>query len=62
MDGCLAVEREVDKVLTKFNVIRQNNSDVLQQLIDSLETIRDNLPINNIDDGKIFNYKNCIQL
>lgn len=50
MEECLAVEREVDNVLEKFNDIRQKNSDVLQQLIDNLETIRDNLAANNLDD------------
>lgn len=62
MEGCIAVECEVDKVLAKFNDIRQKNSDVLQQLIDSLETIRDNLPANNTNDGKVLIYENFIEL
>ncbi|XP_050439222.1 E3 ubiquitin-protein transferase RMND5B-like isoform X1 [Adelges cooleyi] len=40
MDACLAVDREVDKVLSKFGQIRENVDNVLQQLIDSLENIK----------------------
>lgn len=51
MDACLAVEREVDKVLSKFGNIRQSFNDVLQELIDNLESIKNGLPTNS--DGKM---------
>lgn len=47
MDACLAVDREVDKVLDKFGDIRQSINDDLQDLIDSLETVKNNLDSNN---------------
>lgn len=53
MDACIAVESEVDKVLSKFGDMRQNYSDVLQQLIDDLETIKNDVTANSINDGKV---------
>lgn len=52
MDACIAVDREVDKVLSKFGDIRQTYSVVLQQLIDNLETVKNDLQ-SNTNDGKI---------
>lgn len=52
MDACIAVEREVDKVLSKFGDIRQSCSVVLQQLIDDLETVKNDLQ-SNTNDGKV---------
>lgn len=52
MDACIAVEREVDKVISKFGDFRENYSAVLQQLIDNLETINNDLQ-GNPNDGKI---------
>lgn len=52
MDACLAVDCEVDKVLLKFRDIRQNYNKVLQQLIDDLETMKNDLQKNNINYGK----------
>jgi len=62
MEACIAVEREVDKVLSTFNDIRQRNSDVLQNLIESLELIKNNLPDDTTRDGKVLIYKNFIEL
>lgn len=59
MDACIAVEREVDKVLSKFENIRHNYSEVLQELIDSLETIKSDL--NNTNDGKVNFHKYVFQ-
>lgn len=56
MDACIAVEREVDKVLSKFENVRHNYSEVLQELIDSLETIKSDLQTNDTNDGKV-NYE-----
>jgi len=52
MDACLAVEREIDQVLSNFGNLRENYSNVLQDLIDNLESIKDNLPVDT-NDGKI---------
>lgn len=52
MDACMAVEREVDKVLTKFGDIRQNCNNVLQQLIDNLESIKNDLDANYGNEGR----------
>ncbi|XP_050530561.1 E3 ubiquitin-protein transferase RMND5B-like isoform X1 [Daktulosphaira vitifoliae] len=50
MDACLAVDREVDKVLSKFGQIRQHVDKVLQQLIENLESVRNDLLSCNTDD------------
>lgn len=55
MDACLAVEREVDKVIAKFGDIRQSYSDVFQQLIDDIETVKNNLQTNDANESKLFN-------
>lgn len=51
MDACLAVEREVDNVLSKFGDIKQNFNQVLQQLIDDIETVKNDLHTKNTNDG-----------
>lgn len=53
MDACIAVEREVDKVLSKFENVRHNYSEGLQELIDSLESIKSDLQTNDTNDGKV---------
>lgn len=53
MDACLAVDREVDKVLSRFEDISKNYNVVLQQLIDDMETMKNDLQTNNINEGKI---------
>jgi len=53
MDACLAVDREVDKVLSKFEDMSKSYNVVLQQLIDSLEIIQNDWQTNAIKDGKI---------
>lgn len=60
MDACLAVDREVDKVLSKFGDIRQSYSDGLQNLIENLESIKNDLQSNNTNDGKFFNLLNIL--
>lgn len=59
MDACLAVDCEVDKVLLKFRDIKESYNKVLQQLIDDLETMKNDLQKNNTNYGKgrIFNYE-----
>lgn len=47
----MAVDREVVKVLSKFESIRQNFNNVLQKLIDNFELINSNLQTNT--DGKM---------
>lgn len=58
MDACLAVDCEVDKVLLKFRDIRQSYNKVLQQLIDDLETMKNDLQKNNTNYGKVFSLSN----
>jgi hypothetical protein len=53
MDACLAVDREVDKVLSKFEDMSRSYNNVLQQLIDSLEIIQNDWKTNSIKEGKI---------
>lgn len=53
MDACMAVDREIDKVLSKFGDIRQSYNDVLQQLIDNLENVKNDYLKTNTNDGKI---------
>lgn len=43
MDACLAVEREIDKVLGRFNDIEQNASKTLQELLNHIKEIRQDL-------------------
>lgn len=52
MDACIAVDREIDKVLSKFGDIRESYSSTLQQLIDDLETVQNDLQ-KNTNNGKI---------
>lgn len=52
MDACVAVEREVDKVLSKLGDIRENYNDELQKLIDKLETARNDLETNGLVDSE----------
>jgi len=61
MDACLAVDREVDKVLSRFEDMSKNYNVVLQQLIDSLEIIQKDWQNNAIKDGKILIICNCSQ-
>lgn len=53
MDACLAVDREVDKVISRFKDMSKSYNVVLQQLIDSLEVIQNDWRTNAIKDGKI---------
>lgn len=53
MDACMAVDREIDKVLEKFGDIRQSYSDVLQQLIDNLESVKNDFLATNSNNGMI---------
>lgn len=57
MDACLAVDREVDKVLSRFEDMSKSYNVVLQQLIDSLEIIQNDWQNNAIKDGKILTIK-----
>jgi len=58
MDACLAVDREVDKVLSRFRDMSRSYNVVLQQLIDSLEIIQNDWQNNAIKDGKILTISN----
>jgi hypothetical protein len=60
MDACLAVDHEVDKVLSKFGDIRRSYSDGLQDLIENLENIKNNLQTNNTNDGKFLILSNIL--
>lgn len=62
MDACLAVDREVDKVLSKFEDMSKSYNVVLQQLIDSLEIIKNDWQNNAIKDGKILFISSFLQL
>ncbi|XP_018320811.1 protein RMD5 homolog A [Agrilus planipennis] len=41
MDACLAVEKEIDKVLTKFNGINEHASRVLNELVSQVESLKE---------------------
>ena len=43
MDSCLTVEREIDKVLTKFGGLHDHSVDTIEDFITSLENIRKEL-------------------
>lgn len=43
MDACCAVEREVDKVLSKFGSINEHADRVLQELITYIENLKKEL-------------------
>lgn len=58
MDAVLAVEREVDKVLSKFGDIRRGFSDGIQDLIDNLENMKNDLLENNTNGGKFLTSSN----
>jgi len=62
MDACLAVDREVDKVLSRFEDMSKSYNVVLQQLIDSLEIIQNDWQNNAIKDGKILTISSFLQL
>lgn len=47
MEACLAVEREVDKVLTKFGGINEHADRVLGDLVSYIESLK-----NELDRGK----------
>lgn len=59
MDACNAVEREVDKVLSKFGAINDHAETVLCDLINHIQSLK-----KDIDEGKlkIVAVKNCIVL
>lgn len=40
MDSCLGVEREVDKVLSKFNGINENANQVLQHISGQVDNLK----------------------
>lgn len=40
MDSCLGVEREVDKVLSKFNGINENANRVLQHISGQVDNLK----------------------
>lgn len=61
MDACLAVDREVDKVLSRFEDMSKSYNVVLQQLIDSLEIIQNDWQNNVIKDGKILTINSFMQ-
>lgn len=61
MDACLAVDREVDKVLSRFEDMSKSYNVVLQQLIDSLEIIQNDWQNNAIKDGKILTINSFMQ-
>ncbi|XP_060844989.1 E3 ubiquitin-protein ligase RMND5A-like [Rhopalosiphum padi] len=60
MDACLAVDREVDKVLSKFEDMSRSYNNVLQQLIDSLEIIQNDWKTNSIKEENKVSSINCI--
>jgi len=62
MDACLAVEHEVDKVLSKFEDMSKSYNVVLQQLIDDLETMKNDLQTNSINEGEILTMSSFSQL
>ncbi|XP_045188845.2 E3 ubiquitin-protein ligase RMND5A-like isoform X1 [Mercenaria mercenaria] len=43
MDSCLTVEREIDKVLTKFGGLNDHSVDTLEDFINSIENLRKEL-------------------
>lgn len=43
MEACLAVEREVDKVLTKFGGINEHADRVLGDLVSYIESLKNEL-------------------
>lgn len=43
MEACLAVEKDVDKVLTKFNGINEHSKRVLSELIDQINSLKEEL-------------------
>jgi len=59
MDACLAVDREVDKVLSRFKDMSKSYNTVLQELIDSLEIIQNDWKTNTIKEGKILIISSC---
>ena len=48
MDACLSVQKEVDKVLGKFDGIKSHSKRTLEELIDSLNNIRHELSIGKV--------------
>lgn len=54
----MAVDRELDKVLSKFGSLRQNFNNSLQKLIDNLESINNNLQTNT--DGEMLLLSICL--
>lgn len=48
MDACVAVEKEVDKVYTKFSTINDHSDRVLVDLISYIEKLK-----NELESGKI---------
>lgn len=60
MEACLAVEKEVDKVISKFDVINDHAKRVLSDLMKQVESLKEEL-----QNGKYHNYatsqtKTCI--
>ena len=49
MDACLAVEREIDKVLGKFRDIDRQSSGTLTELLQHIEVIRQELQESEYD-------------
>lgn len=47
MDACTAVEREVDKVLSKFGLINEHAEKVLRDLINHIESLKKELEEGN---------------
>lgn len=43
MEACNAVEREVDKVLSKFGAINEHAQTVLRDLINHIESLKDDI-------------------
>ena len=47
MDSCLGVEREVDKVLSKFNGINENANRVLQHISGQVDDLKQEFETGN---------------
>ena len=43
MDSCIGVEREIDKVLGKFAGIKGHTESTLQELIESVRSVKEEL-------------------
>jgi len=60
MDAVMAVDHEVDKVISKFGEIHKNFDDQLQNLIENLEAVKNDLDSDKLNDGK--NYTRIVSI